>query len=727
MRSAFKLATTFIICGALAACGAGISSADTATVSGRTGDIVPPPPPPPVSPYTTTKPVVANRDGTISRQAITVDVTKDTQVFQVFEPTKLKVGEHYPLVLHGHGYGGKRETTAADGSFIKRLRDAGYYVISIDERGFGETTGTVRVMDPEFEGQNLIAILDWVETNLEGLRRTTSDGKMVVGSYGGSYGGMYQFLLMGADPKQRLHIIAPDITPNDLTQSLNLNNVVKSGYGLVLVGGGEASPRQSGPRQDPVIEEMLLNAVATNSFDASANNFFKYHSVSYFCDGKTAGPQTFRFATADKLTVPPTAFPKVDALITQGFRDSLFNFNQAFQNYQCLKARGGDVRLLTHESGHILTVSLSSVPPSGGLVSSPAPIPSQNLEGPLDPFYAAVNFPNFQDAAGVRNCGSVVLNDAQFAWFEEKLQGKTGLGLLDAAMKQVGANSVCLSLGKDDAIVVPSVIPGGTTQDIVATTPQFNAVLGVGGAMLGNGAREALLATQVIPVPADAVAIAGIPTMNIKLTGLSGQELAACPTPLNIPGCDPILFLGIGLQKKGTTRWDLIDDQLTPIRSFGDHGTVAAPWTMSGIAERLASGDKIALLIYGFHAQYPVTWSRDVFVPALNITGTINLPFLKAGDISNTLTVAPPPPPPASGGTLCAPGSVPGIGGQCSPVDPTAGGAPSVPTSPPSGIPPPPSGGGTPKPLTTLQSSGCAQKPPAPFDAACTTAPPGGL
>ena len=198
-----------------------------------------------------TVPVTKTQDGTIYRQAIHVDATGDTQVFQVFEPTHLVAGQTYPLVLQGHGYGGSRETDAPDGSFIARLRDAGYYVISIDERGFGESSGTVRVMDPEYEGQDLIAILDWAE-NLPGLRRH-SDGSMVVGSYGGSYGGMYQFLLAGADPRHRLHVIAPDITPHDLTYALNEGNVVKSGWGLVLVAGGEAGAKRratpGGPAQ----------------------------------------------------------------------------------------------------------------------------------------------------------------------------------------------------------------------------------------------------------------------------------------------------------------------------------------------------------------------------------------------------------------------------------------------------------------------------------------------
>ncbi len=49
---------------------------------------------------------------------------------------------------------------------------------------------------------------------------------------------------------------------------------------------------------------------------------------------------------------------------------------------------------------------------------------------------------------------------------------------------------------------------------------------------------------------------------------------------------------------------------------------------MNGIAERLAEGEEVALLIYAFHAQFPITWSRDLLVPALKLGGTVELPLL---------------------------------------------------------------------------------------------------
>ncbi|HUS23656.1 MAG TPA: hypothetical protein VM369_01805, partial [Candidatus Binatia bacterium] len=54
---------------------------------------------------------------------------------------------------------------------------------------------------------------------------------------------------------------------------------------------------------------------------------------------------------------------------------------------------------------------------------------------------------------------------------------------------------------------------------------------------------------------------------------------------------------------------------------------------MGGIAERLAPGDRLALLIYAFHAQFPVTWSRDLVIPAVQLEGTVELPLLAPSEI----------------------------------------------------------------------------------------------
>ncbi len=613
MRRFACVAALSLMLGACGGSGGGSNGGDSPVPSGETDPLVP---------------VTESRAGTIYREEIAVEATGDTLAIQVFEPSQLEAGKTYPLVLHSHGYGGTRLTEAND--FVQHLIDSGYYVISIDERGFGESSGTVRVMDPDYEGQDLIAVLDWAE-NLEGLRRR-ANGEMYVGSYGGSYGGMYQMLLYMADPKHRLRVLAPDITPHDLTYSLNSHDVIKSGYALALSAGGESLTAlpdavagldptpllgyldRPGPRQDALVYETLVQGALTNTFPQAGFNAFKYHSVAYFCDGEAAGEQAFNIAEPDSILFAPVLPPPADVLITQGFRDTLFNFNDGVGNYDCLKALGGDVRLLTHQSGHILPVSLTSLP---------------GAEDALDAFYQAVNVPNFQDAGGSRSCGSVDLDAVTFAWFEEKLQHKSGA--INAALSTGG--NVCMSLGEGDAVSVRTVKRGGTAFPIDASTPQLSGALGILGSILGNEAREALLATQpLMTVPAGGAVLAGIPTLLVEMAGLSGLELPDCTAlgPLGtLPlGCDPILYFGIGHRAAGTERWDLIDDQITPVRGFGLHLL-----EMNGIAERLAEGDELALLIYGFHVQYPVTWSRDLLVPALNVGGSVSLPLLTPGEI----------------------------------------------------------------------------------------------
>lgn len=561
-------------------------------------------------------PVTETRAGTHYRVELASPVDGEPNVFEVFEPAQLQAGGIYPLVLQGEGFGDARIKTLT--GFVERLVNAGYYVITIDHRGFGESGGQIRLQSPDFEGQNLIQILDWAE-DLPGLKRR-ANGKMVVGSWGDSYGGLYQFLLAGADPQHRLRVLAPDITPHDIAEVTAPNGVLKSGYSLAVVAQGELSQvtngqllTRPGPGQDPVIYETVVMSALTNNMSDTARNFLRYHSPRYFCDGEPAGPQSFTLGVPDPRNVPPTPYEPLDVLLTQGMRDTFFNVNEALDNYRCIKATGGDVRLLTHETGHILPITITAVP--------------GNLEEALDPFFAALSTPNFQDAdkIGRRFCGSINIDDVQFAWFEEKLMGKTGA--VDAALPT--GNEICLSLAVSDAITVREVKRGGQEFPIDGSTPQLNSALGVAGAVLGNAAREALLATQPLyTAPAGGAIIAGLPTMDIELAGLSGQEMDTCPTPLSLAACDPILFLGIGHRKAGTTRWDLMDDQLTPVRGFGTH-----TGAMSAAGERLAEGDELALLIYGFHAQYPVTWSRDLLVPALNFSGNISLPLLPPGEI----------------------------------------------------------------------------------------------
>ena len=242
----------------------------------------------------------------------------ETISFEVFEPATLRCGARslaaHPLVLQGHGFGGSRVSDPASGDYastgIESLVNADYAVISIDLRGFGQSSGTVRVMDPDFEGLDLVQIVDWAEENLDYLawrdnatgqpvarptsaQSTPQGANLLLGSIGSSYGGGYQMLLHAVDEKQRLDAMVPDITWHHLPYSLNPGDAIKATWSLLLVAGGEAgsygpglegqdSPFSRG--LDPYVKETLLRGIALNEFPRDAIDWFSYHSPSYWCD-----------------------------------------------------------------------------------------------------------------------------------------------------------------------------------------------------------------------------------------------------------------------------------------------------------------------------------------------------------------------------------------------------------------------------------------------------------
>lgn len=528
-------------------------------------------------------------------------------VFQLFSPLQVRAGESYPLVLHSHGFGGSRQTEAS--GLIGALVERGYYVISIDQRGFGESTGPVRVMDPDAEGQDLIAILDWAEANLAQVKRDNS-GTMMVGSYGSSYGGGYQLLLQAIDPKQRLRALVPDITWFDLTESLNPGGAIKSGWALALVAAGESGSQAD---LDNVIRETLLRGISTNTFPDPALDFFRYHSPRYYCDGEAIPEIAFAQRTEIPMT-PPTTPPAADILLWQGFPDTLFNVTEAFDNLRCLRQRGGDVRLLTHQSGHVLPVSVETL--------------SADLDTALGALSGAVVAPEFQGPGGANACGGIERDAATLAWFDAKLKGR--VEALDDAIPT--GDAICLSLDDDDAVAVSDIPVGGSDFPVEAATPAVNGLIGAATTLLGTDLPGGIQAIELTTIGDEGAVLAGQPTMQLTLSpvndALAQPECQVDFLPL---ACDPIVYVGVGYQRDG--RWSLIDDQLMPLRGFGPHGTPQEPARLVAVAERLQPGDTLGLLVHGFHPQYAGTFSRDVLVPALTISGRVQLPLLSADEI----------------------------------------------------------------------------------------------
>ncbi|WP_323752527.1 CocE/NonD family hydrolase [Marinobacter sp.] len=562
------------------------------------------------------------REGGRSYSVSLNSASNETITFQVLEPTGgIDCEAGHPLVLQGHGFGGSRSTDGYDS-----YRDAGFAVISIDQRGFGESTGTVRVMDPEFEGQDLVQILDWAEANLDYLQfRNEADlpealnPNLVAGAIGGSYGGGFQFLLHGLDPKQRLDALVPDMTWNDLRYSLNPGGVIKTGWDLILVGIGEnGSTGKGNGGLDPILRESLAQGVSLNRFPEAGLDFVYYHSPAYRC----AGAPLAVSGDADLISyrinppaydVPPTPFNNVDVLLTQGMKDTLFNFNEAWRNFSCLSAQtNGDVRLLTHQTGHILPVEAPDEAQPGTYV---------------DPAAGLLEIPGFQGAAGKFHCGSISIADATLNWLEHHLQGKPLSGYFEGT-----ESNVCLSLADDQSVMVPmDEFPAPVSESDILTGRYAVERAFASDQPVASGYEAAATITQpplalmLGKVGEEGAVLGGIPTMKLTVSDLTGKS--ACDIELDpyAPGCDPIVFVGLGKRAEGESRWDLIDDQVMPVRGLKDQAVIQ----MVGVAESLAPGDELALLVSGYHLQYPKSWSQDALVPFVNVAGTVQLPMLE--------------------------------------------------------------------------------------------------
>ena len=121
----------------------------------------------------------------------------------------------------------KRTTNPAG---VREFLDAGYGVLSFDQRGWGASGGFAHVENPGLEGKDvrrlvrLVGNLGWVKQDGPGDPR--------LGAVGGSYGGGYQVL--GAFESLRVRgkpvfdAIAPEITWHDLSQSIAPEGVVRT-------------------------------------------------------------------------------------------------------------------------------------------------------------------------------------------------------------------------------------------------------------------------------------------------------------------------------------------------------------------------------------------------------------------------------------------------------------------------------------------------------------------
>ncbi|WP_309112830.1 alpha/beta fold hydrolase [Saccharothrix sp.] len=252
----------------------------------------------------------------------------------VFKPAGASKDRRVPVLLHSHGWGGSR--TSAPGSF-QRYLDAGFGVVSIDQRGFGESGGKAHVEDPAFEGEDVIRVVDHV-ASLDWVRKTSADDP-VLGAIGGSYGGGYQFVGAFTEimktGRTRFDALAPQITWHSLNDSLAPREVVRTTWVSALYAAGLDA-------HTTTVHAGYAEGLVTGDWPAAMDEFFRDN-----------GP-AFHVAAGRRLDIP--------VLMRQGLSDNLFPLDQAIDNFdRALTPRARAKSLLVgYNGGHALP---NAVPP----------------------------------------------------------------------------------------------------------------------------------------------------------------------------------------------------------------------------------------------------------------------------------------------------------------------------------------------------------------------------
>jgi pimeloyl-ACP methyl ester carboxylesterase len=274
---------------------------------------------------------------------VTVTGAENTPiVISIYKPAGASKAKPVPVILHSHGWGGSR--TSSDGAFQTEL-NRGYAVVSIDQRGFGESGGKANVEDPDLEGKDVIAVINHVAKLPWVAKDRTRGGKIIANdpvlfSMGGSYGGGYQFI--GAltelrdKGRTRFNALAPEITWFNLPQSLAPAGVARTAWVTALYAAGAADIVE-------YVHPAFAWGATTGQWADGTNPAVHNLQEEFF----THGPSGF-VKKGIKLDVP--------VLINQGASDNLFNLNQGIHNFQRTLTKSARARSLfvSFNGGHAL-------------------------------------------------------------------------------------------------------------------------------------------------------------------------------------------------------------------------------------------------------------------------------------------------------------------------------------------------------------------------------------
>ena len=263
---------------------------------------------------------VQSEDGTVTSVA---NGEEAEIVYHLFLPDGASAADPVPVVMQTHGWGGRGATDIDDENlFIK----AGYGVLTWDQRGFAGSGGQVHVDSPEYEGQDVMRLIDMLAGDPRIDQEAAGDPR--IGMSGGSYAGGIQFVTAALD--KRVDAIAPEISWNNLSNTLAPHGVIKLQWSLLLYGAGAATAYGQQEGYDFALHRAFAESSANGAWSKATQEFFESRGPWYFLEDIEA----------------PT-------FIIQATTDTLFPPSQAADNWATLrKYRNAPLKMVWYCGGH---------------------------------------------------------------------------------------------------------------------------------------------------------------------------------------------------------------------------------------------------------------------------------------------------------------------------------------------------------------------------------------
>lgn len=552
-------------------------------------------------------------------EQVTIKAFDGTDIALTVYFPALSQGQAAPLLLHSHGFGGSR-TTSLDFEEASQTSEIGidvlqtaynqsapvagrpgWYVISYDQRGHGDSGGNINILDPAIEGKDFSTVLDWAQANLPNLGYRTRNGSAdpVVGTIGRSYGGAFQ--LIGAGLDGRVDAMIPGGTWYDLRYSLNPAGVPKTAYLNGLVAAGAQSNRG---RYAPFLLQGLLEANTTNTVDDTIVKRLGAQGSVAYCDPSQ------NLATSMTLK-------NIPALFVQGATDVLFNLREGLQNFECYRQLNAGSKLLFVKYGHSLSSLRAQKDPAAELAGTGAKYAFNESLVWLKTSASQCPAALYDKVTG--RC-VIPLKAMMFQFLVQNLIGtssaasKTYLGFDPVPLGEITA---VLDDGRADpsAVIVQPRSSGRPRLEGLraasSMTEPVRVLTGVLGVPSGLSSTQASPLAQPVFVELNNAntpgCYVGVPKATVKLEAIGPESPEA-----------PVVFVGLGIQRADGTA-QVLHDQITPIKGYGEK-TLELP----GISVRLAQGEKLTLNLQGYNPVFLTSFNR-LPVP-VNVSASVALP-----------------------------------------------------------------------------------------------------